>query len=474
MFMVKTHEIAELKALIISLQAEIEQLRTENTDLKARLALNSTNSSKPPASDGLAKKPLIKPAIAKEPGKKPGGQPGHPGKTRQFVAQPDTICLLTPSHCQQCGLELTDTPAMSERRQVFDLPQPRLYVQEHQVFQRQRTCGCVQRGVFPAHVAAPSSIAGTGRPARIHAQSILLHIDYKVPFAKVGKFWAGLVGYAYNPATLSRVEQALWAQLAPIEAQIKACLQAAPVCHFDETGLRVDGKLHWLHVACTALYTYLFVHPSRGQKALKSAQSVFEGCTNWLVHDCWSSYFAAGAGRHALCGAHLLRELQGQIDGDRLWARHLHAYLPGLCKATRHGRLGANERRSWQQVYPQLCEQGLEEEPGPIVFYNRQGQIVTKRAKHSKGRNLLNRLVSHEQAVLAFAFEVGGPFTNNEAERALRPAKIKQKVSGGFRTQAGGATYARISGFVATMRKQQYSVVEQLANVLQGRFQWAT
>ena len=318
------------------------------------------------------------------------------------------------------------------------------------------------------------STAGTGRPARIHAQSILLNIDYKLPFAKIRQFRADVVGHAYNPATLSRVEATLSAQLVPIETQIKARLQTAHVCHFDETGLRVAGKLHWLHVACTALYTYLFVHPSRGQKALKSTQSVFEGCTNWLVHDCWSSYFAAGVGRHALCGAHLLRELQGQIEADRLWAKHLHAYLLELYKATRHGPLAANERRSWQQVYRHLCEQGLEEEPGPIVFYNKEGEIITKRPKQSKGRNLLHRLVSHETAVLAFAFEVGVPFTNNEAERALRPAKIKQKVSGGFRPEAGAATYARISGFVATMRKQQCNVVEQLANVLQGRFQWAT
>ena len=265
MFMVKTSEIAELKVLILSLQAENQQLRAENADLKARLALNSTNSSKPPASDGLAKKPLIKPAIAKETGKKPGGQPGHSGKTLQFVAQPDTVCLHTPSHCQQCGLELTDTPTMSERRQVFDLPQPRLYVQEHQVFQRQCSCGCVQRGAFPAHVAAPVQYG-----PRIHAQSILLNIDYKLPFAKIRQLWADVVNHAYNPATLSRIEQTLSAQLVPIEAQIKARLQEAPVCHFDETGLRVAGKLHWLHVACTALYTYLFVHPSRGQKALKS------------------------------------------------------------------------------------------------------------------------------------------------------------------------------------------------------------
>lgn len=226
--------------------------------------------------------------------------------------------------------------------------------------------------------------------------------------------------------------------------------------------------------ACTAFLTYLFVHPSRGQKALKATQSVFEGCTNWLVHDCWPSYFVAGKGRHALCGAHLLRELQAQIERGRQWARVLREYLLALYKASRHGPLPANEQRSWQEAYRQLCEQGLAEELPPLLFYNKAGKALNKRPKQSSGRNLLDRLIAHEGTVLAFGFEEGVPFTNNEAERALRPAKIKQKVSGGFRTQTGADTYARITGFIATMRKQEYNVVEQLANVLQGRFQWAT
>lgn len=481
--MVETNDIDELKALIYSLMAEIEglkarvneleadnaQLHTENTALKARLALNSANSHKPPASDGLARKPLIKPAIAKDQAKKPGGQPGHPGKTLKSVELPDTFRQYIPSHCQQCGLALTDTPTMVERRQVFDLPQARLHVDEHQVFQRQCGCGCVERGAFPAYVTAPVQYG-----PRIQAQSILLNVDYKLPFAKIRQFWADVVGYAYNPATLSRAQDSLSTQLIPTEDHVKAQLQAAMVCHFDETSLRVGGKLQWLHVACTPLWTYLFVHPSRGQKALKSAQSIFEGCTNWLVHDCWSSYFVAGKGRHALCGAHLLRELQGQVDQGRQWAKVFHEYLLALYKASRYGPLPTNERRGWQQAYRQLCEQGLEEELPPLVFYNKAGKALNKRPKQSKGRNLLNRLVAHEQAVLAFAFEEGVPFTNNEAERALRPAKIKQKVSGCFRTEAGAATYARIAGFVATMRKQQCNVVEQLADVIQGRFQWAT
>lgn len=467
--MVETNDIAELKALIISLQAEIMRLRAENEELKKRLAQNSANSHQPPALDGFAKK-TIKPGLPNQKIKKQGGQLGHPGKTLLMVETPDTIIEHRPTHCQQCGQDLTRTkPTLLQRRQVFDLPQPRLYVEEHRQLTLLCACGCVNTGQFPAFITAPVQYG-----VRIHAQSILFNVDYKLPFAKVSQLWADLTGYAYNPATLTTAQAALYEQLSPIEAQIKQQLQTAEVCHFDETGVRVGGKLHWLHVACTAFFTYLFVHPSRGQKALKATQSVFEDCTNWLVHDCWSSYFVAGKGRHALCGAHLLRELQAQIEGGRVWAGHLHEYLLTLYKATRHGPLPANERRSWQAVYRQLCEQGLAEELPPLTFYNKAGKALNKRPKQSKGRNLLDRLIAHEQAVLAFAFEVGVPFTNNEAERALRPAKIKQKVSGGFRTQTGVHTYARITGFIATMRKQKCNVVEQLANVLTGRFQWTT
>ena len=345
------------------------------------------------------------------------------------------------TQCQQCGLPLQGPGQVVARRQVFDLPQPRLFVEEHQVLAHQCACGCVPTGHFPVGVDAPVQYG-----PRIEAQSILLNSDYKLPFAKIRQFWADLTGYGYNPATLTQAQTTLAHQLVPIQAHIGQQIQQAQVVHFDETGLRVAGKLYWLHVACTELWTHLFIHPSRGQKALHSSESLFEGCTNWLVHDCWSSYLTGTLGRHALCGAHLLRELQGQIEADRLWAVGLHAYLLELYKATRQGPLPANQRDGWQTTYRQWCEQGLEEEPGPIIWYTKSGKVRKGRAKQTKGRNLLDRLVAHESAVLAFAFEVGVPFTNNEAERALRPAKIKQKMSGGFRSEAGGVAVCPYRG----------------------------
>lgn len=472
--MVETNDIEQLKALIYSLRAEVErlmarvkELEVENAELRARLAQNSANSHKPPAAEGYHKKPLIKPALPKTPGKKPGGQAGHPGKTLQMIETPDAIQRHQATHCQQCGLTLTGEGQVVARRQVFDLPNPRLFVEEHQLIAHQCRCGCEQTGQFPDHVAAPVQYG-----PRIHAHSILLNVDYRVPFLRVSQWWAELTGYAYNPATLATTQTVVFKQLEPVEEHSKSGLIAASVCHFDETGLRVAGKLHWLHVACNAQYTHLFVHPKRGKDALCSEQSVFEDCHNWIVHDCWSSYFSAGKGRHSLCGAHLLRELTAQIEGGSQWAKAMHGYLLRAYQATRGGPLALAEQARWRSEYEQICQQADAEELPALIFFKKDGR--PERSKRTKGRNLLERLTGHQAAVLAFAFEAGVPFTNNQAERDLRPAKVKQKVSNCFRTLAGAACYARISGFISTMRKNKLNVVEQLTNVLSGSFAWAT
>ncbi len=237
-------EIADLKALINRLLLRIEELEGENVDLRRQLNQNSSNSHKPPSSEGYAKKPLIKPA-----GKKPGGQSGHPGKTLQLVANPDQIHTHRATHCCCCGLALEGEGEVVARRQVFDLPPTRLWVDEHQAIARRCQCGCEQTGQFPADVVAPVQYG-----PRIHAQSIVLNVDYRLPFSKISQLWTDLIGCSYNPATLANAQTKLYEQLLPIETQIKEQLKSAPVCHFDETGLRVDGGLKWLHLASNELF----------------------------------------------------------------------------------------------------------------------------------------------------------------------------------------------------------------------------
>lgn len=255
--MAETDDIGIFKALVHSLLAEVERLKArvheleaQNADLLARLAQTSANSHKPPSSDGHKKKPLPKPALPKEPGKKPGGQAGHPGRTLEMVGLPDLTHRHQATHCGRGGLALAGEGQLVSRRQVFDLPQPGLGVEEHQLMAHQCTCGCVQTGQFPAHVTAPVQYG-----PRIQAQSLLLNVDYRIPLAKVSQLWGDLTGYAYNPATLASAQAVAFERLAPIEQHIKEQLIQAPVCHFDETGIRLAGKLHWLHVACTPEYT---------------------------------------------------------------------------------------------------------------------------------------------------------------------------------------------------------------------------
>lgn len=454
--MVETNDISRLKTLVETLQAENDALRAVIFGLQARLSLNSTNSHKPPSSAGYGKKT----AFPKLAGGKVGGQIGHPGKTLELVAQPDSVQQHWPSQCPICHNELTQQGIIVARRQVFDLPQPRLEVREHQLMETTCRCGCQVRGLFPESVMAPVQYG-----PRLLALSSLLNTDYRLPFTKISVLLGDLFGYSVNESTIWAANGRLYEHLDSVESSIREALQTSSLIHVDETGLRVKGTLNWLHVACNQALTYLFVHLKRGKLALDSDQSVVSNFLGWLIHDCWQSYFGLSKARHGLCGAHLIRELQARHEQGSVWAALMQTFLWDAYQASRDGPIKLAQQVHWQSRYQRICRQGLTQEPVPQAR-------LRGRPKQSKGRNLLNRLIEHESAVLAFAFESGVPFTNNQAERDLRPAKVKQKVSNCFRTKAGADHYARIVGFVSTMRKNEQDVLAQLTNVLGGSFTW--
>lgn len=448
--------IDQLETRVGELEVENAQLRAENKELKARLSLDSTNSHKPPSSAGYGKKP----ALGKPAGGRAGGQTGHAGKTLELVAQPDSTQQHWPGQCPVCHRDLPRKGTIVARRQVFELPPPRLQVHEHQLMEATCQCGCQVRGLFPESVTAPVQYG-----PRLLALGTLLNTDYRLPFAKISALFGDLFGQQVNESTVWAANAGLYGRLGPVETAISEALVASPLIHVDETGLRVKGKLNWLHVACNQALTYLFVHPKRGKAALDSAQSIVPDFSGWLIHDCWQSYFKLTKARHGLCGAHLVRELQALTEAGSQWGASMQAFLWDAYKVSRNGPIGLDQQAQWQSRYELICQQGLLEEPAPQAR-------PRGRPKQSKGRNLLNRLREHQPAVLAFAFEAGVPFTNNQAERDLRPAKVKQKVSNCFRTQAGADHYARIAGFVSTMRKNEQDVLAQLTNVLAGSFTW--
>ena len=451
------NDIAGLQALVLKLLRRIEDLEAENAQLKSRLQQNSHNSHKPPGSEGLQKKP----AFTKTKKGKVGGQRGHKGKTLEMSAAPDKVYVLRAKVCH-CGASLVGgAHRLVERRQVFDLPAPRLEVKEYQRYE----CKCAQCGAsntvgFPEQVVAPVQY-GSG----VQALGVLLSTSYKLPFLKIRKLFADMFGYEINESTIVGATQRCYYRLTEIEAVIKQVLEQSQVNHFDETGIRVEGKLHWLHTCSNQNFTYLFAHKKRGRKALEDDVSILPRYKGWALHDCWQSYFNFKGCRHALCGAHLLRELTALQEQGSRWANHFKRYLLALYDLTDKGRkaLTENQQAKALRLYDKLCHYADKQE-APVQ------QKDKGRPKASKGRNLLNRLVKHQSAVLAFALHKEVPFTNNQAERDLRPAKIKQKVAGCFRTFHGVEIYARIQGFIATLRKQTLEVFNNLVAVMNKSF----
>lgn len=444
------HDNAVLKAENAIFKAEIEEL-------KARLASNSHNSNKPPSSDGY-KKETVKPALPQSKGREHGGQNGHKGHTLKQVEAPDKIVICTPGVCT-CGHEFEKGQLMlAEKRQVFDLPQPTLEITEYQIFKATcSACGQEQKGVAPEGVNAPVQYGNN-----VKGFVVLLNVHYKIPYKKIQLLFGDLFGYPINEATIISASEKCYEKLEESENIIKSKIVGNNVVHADETGLRTAGKLHWLHTATTLLYTYLFVHEKRGAGAIQSNKSILMDYIGWLVHDCWSSYFNLKNLKHAICGAHILRELQGLMDGgETRWAKVFKSFLLYIYMMPFEERV--KRRNHLESRYDRICEFGEKQEPPPVKTEGRKG-----RYKRTQGRNLVERLIREKDAVLAFAFNKEVPFTNNLAERDIRPAKVKQKISNCFRTFKGAEIYARIEGFISTTRKNQQSVFKELCTTFEG------
>jgi transposase len=432
---------------IAALEAEVLRLRAENEELRRRLGLTSENSHKAPSSDGYRKK-SVRPGLPKDGKKAAGGQKGHKGKTLRQVEKPDKVEVHLPESCSICGrtIEAEEKYQVIGQRQVFDLPDPKLEVIEHRLCAVE-CCGHVQSGAYPVHVKS-SVQYGAG----VRALVTKLSVDHKMPLEQISTLFEDMYGYNLNSETIEKTLERGYELSAPLEAAVKRALQDASVGHFDETGLRVAGKLHWMHAAGNENYTYLFIHAKRGKKALLSEQSVLKDFRGYAIHDSLASYFSFTDAQHGLCNAHILRELQALIDGNSKWAKEMHALLLELYAELPNLALPGEAAEIVRQRYRQILQNADVEEPPP------EKKTGKGRPKSTPGRNLLKRLSQQEDAVLAFAFVDGVPFTNNLAERDLRPAKVKQKVSGGFRTVQGANVYARLQAVIATARKQDKNV----------------
>jgi transposase len=456
--------VALIEALQVSQAQQLQALTARVSELEARLAKNSHNSSQPPSSDGPARRPQ---SLRRASGKKPGGQQGHPGTTLAVSATPDTRLAHRPATCAACGSQLTavavDAATAPVRRQVYELPPQRLQVTEHVALTKccphcqHRTPGTFPDGVTQATQYGP----------QVRAWAVYLSQYQLLPVERIGQLLQDSFGHRPSSGTLLNWIAACACRLEPVEAAIKDHLQQVPVLNTDETGVRIEGHTHWLHSASTPQVTCYAVHPQRGQAAM-AAMGILPHFQGRAVHDAWSSYYQFECD-HALCNAHLLRELRFVQDHlHQPWAAALAQFLCRLktavtaVQAQGLTQLSASRWRRFERRYQELLAAGWQANPAPP----RSGQ--RGRTKQGPARNLLARLDQRRHEVLAFARDFRVPFDNNLAERDLRMTKVQQKISGCFRSLAGAQHFCRIRGYLSTMRKQGQDVLSALQSVFAG------
>jgi len=462
----EAREVIKRQAAIIEqLLRQVKRLTQRVDELEARLGKNSRNSHKPPSTDGYDK-PQPK-SRRKRSNRPSGGQPGHKGHTLEQVEQPDDIELHTLEVCPACQSSLKGAAVRGyEHRQVFDVPAFKVRVTEHQA--EIKECPCCNhtgKGAFPEGVTQPVQYG-------VQVKALVSYFSqYQLlPYQRVQEVLRDALNVSISQGSIKNILTHCHGRLSSFDEQVRALLIDADVAHFDETSLQVEKRKYWLHSASTAKLTHYLIHPKRGLAAMDAA-GVLPHFTGRAVHDHWKPYYDYDC-KHALCNAHHLRELTyAEERFQQQWAARLRTCLldakeeVDTAKSAGLSSLSGQRIDYHQRRYSRFLREGICELP---ILESPRDKPRNGRVKQHKAKNLHDRLRKHKSEVLAFLYDFSVPFDNNQAERDVRMTKVKQKVSGCFRSEQGAMSFARARSYLSTARKQGHNLLEALVAVFNG------
>jgi len=435
--------VAALEVEVRALREDNERLRAENTELRGRLGMDSTNSSRPPSSDS----PYAKPSgLRGRSGGKPGKQRGEPGVTRRQVDNPDERVGVEPGGCGGCGADLADALVVGvQKRQVFEAspPPPPRVVQFEVVARLCSCCGQVSVGRAPGWASGRVQWGPS-----VAARGVLATIGHHLPYGRAARLLSQLCGLQVSTGFLVAARKRAARLLEPFMARVRQLLHAAGLLHVDETPARAAGGLAYLHVACNEQFTAM--HTGGRTKEDIDAGGILGGYTGVLVRDGYAGYVHLVDALHAWCGAHLLRDLKAVYDADpagQAGAAAMATTLTMALRATRDARAADATRLDDEQI------SFLRAAYAGALATMREDNAPARTPLHQRGLVLANRFEAHRDMILRFLHDLAVPFTNNSAERAVRPVKVKQRSGGCWRTLDGLADFAVIWSYLSTAAK---------------------